>query len=218
AFAISGLHIDRMARYDQGSDRRWEALDNSYRNDVVECEDDNGIHGNGVDATKRYPANGGNAAGYWGSTATLTWGQGRLNTTYTIYSGNYLNWWYGPTVQRTRMDVVKEVSTNLLSTIQGINVGLMHFNDNEGGRIAYAMEDIETARSAIQEKIVSLNAGTWTPLSDTLYESVLYCSGGNVYYGTASVSTSRATGNPSRYQTPIADPCQKNFVVLLTDG
>jgi type IV pilus assembly protein PilY1 len=56
-------------------------------------------------------------------------------------------------------------------------------------------------------------------LSETLYESALYMSGRQVLYGDpGSVAASRDPGDPSYYDSPMDYSCQKNFVVLLTDG
>ena len=50
--------------------------------------------------------------------------------TYTLYSGNYLNWYYGPTAFQTRLQVVQDVTTDLLDSVNGVNTALMYFNDD----------------------------------------------------------------------------------------
>ncbi len=60
AFDAAGYHIDMAARYDKADDKRWERFDNNYHNDVVDCQDDWGVHGGG-DNSKRYPADKGGA-------------------------------------------------------------------------------------------------------------------------------------------------------------
>ena len=93
-------------------------------------------------------------------------------------------------------------------------------NDSDGGMVAEPIDDIENNRTAF---ITALNAMTdsgGTPLSETYYESVMYYQGNSVDYGTnsqpfASVGSSRSGGN---YISPIANECQKNFTILLTDG
>ena len=134
-----------------------------------------------------------------------------------------MNWAYGATGYKTRLEIVQDVATDLLDTISDVNVGLAYFNrntdtSNDGGRIAYAIEDIETARGPIQAVINGLVPDGNTPLAETLYETAQYFTGGKVTYGTASVAESREPGDSSLYHSPIDYNCQKNFIVFLTDG
>ena len=134
-----------------------------------------------------------------------------------------MNWAYGATGYKTRLEIVQDVATDLLETISGVNVGLAYFNrntdtSNDGERIAYAIEDIETARGPIQAVINGLVPDGNTPLAETLYETAQYFTGGKVTYGTASVPESREPGDSSLYHSPIDYNCQKNFIVYLTDG
>jgi type IV pilus assembly protein PilY1 len=103
----------------------------------------------------------------------------------------------------------------------------MRFNNREGGPVVYAMEDIATARTGMIDAINALPASGWTPLSETLYEAGQYYAGRNVDYGDpygfehgpiVSVADSRVPGNAAVYNSPMEFGCQKNFVVLLTDG
>ena len=53
------------------------------------------------------------------------------NQDYAIWDGNWLNWLQSDgTVATTRIDVVKDVATNLVKNIDGVNVGLMRFSRN----------------------------------------------------------------------------------------
>src|SRR5690606_17946718 len=56
-----GIFIGRAAQFDPTSGsggRRWETISNSQHSRLVECQADEGIHGDGVDATRLYPQNG----------------------------------------------------------------------------------------------------------------------------------------------------------------
>ncbi len=76
----------------------------------------------------------------------------------------------------------------------------------------------------MQASVNALNAGGWTPLSETLYEAANYYMGRNVDYGNVgpvrSVAASRTSGtiNGTTYRRPATYACQKNYIVLLTDG
>ncbi len=108
--------------------------------------------------------------------------------------------------------------------MSGVNVGLMQFNVDEGGTVSYAVANIATAREEIKAAVDALTPSTRTPLSETLYEATLYLRGAHVDYGNVgpvlSVPASRLGGQPNgtRYVSPMTAECQKNFVVLLTDG
>jgi type IV pilus assembly protein PilY1 len=229
ALASVGYYAGRMAQYDStgtaSGDRRWETFNEGQRDWTVECAADNGTHGDGV-TTNRFPRNGTSSNGYWGTSSNAVFGTntGRWSTssntnTYTLYTGNYLNYRNSTPIDASRLDVVKYVTKTVLDTVDGVNVGLMHFNENpdNGGRVAYAMEDIATARPRMKEAIDDLDADAATPLSETLYEAGLYYTGRNLAYGTTSDPASRV-GTTNQYDTPIDYPCQRNFVVVLTDG
>jgi type IV pilus assembly protein PilY1 len=229
AFANGGgRYTNLMAQY-RPANERWQRISAAHKSDPVECEDDSGLHGDGSSATEVY-AQDGNSAQRWSALAgaEVSWGSVPTDRTYTIYDANFLNWYYGPSGVSTRMQVVKDVVNGLLATMNGVNVGLMQFNTEEGGPVVHAMEDMGSARSAMQAKINALKATTFTPLSETLYEAALYYRGGLVDYGhpdggslygpVASAQESRRPDNPAAYLSPVEMSCQKNFIVLLTDG
>jgi type IV pilus assembly protein PilY1 len=225
ALGSAGFFIDTMAQYDTSSGsggRRWETISSTQKDRLVECQDDNGLHGDGNPLTAVYPLNGqATAANAWTAlpTSGITWGQTPANQIYTIYSGNYLNWFSGPTALQPRLKVVQDVATNLLNTLNGVNVGLMHFNGEQGGLVKHAMENIATGRASMISDVNGLTAGGYTPLSETLYEAALYFRGGKVDYGNpGSVAASRNPSDTSLYQSPLNVSCQKNFIVYLTDG
>ena len=114
---------------------------------------------------------------------------------------------------------MQNVATSLLGSINGVDVGLMYFNPNQGGLVAHAMENVATARSAMQAKINALTPETFTPLSETLYEAAQYYRGDEVVFGNpGSVAASRNPIDSDLYNSPINNTCQQNYIVLLTDG
>src|SRR5688572_3210169 len=202
AFVTAGMYNDRMGQFDttdSSNGRRWEAMNSSRKTNLVECEDDAGIHGDGVDGTRLYARNNSSTTPTWGTfSQRITWGVAPLDTqTVTLYSGNYMNWTYGPRFDRTRLEIVKEVATDLLDTVNGVNVGLMTFNQylgsttgSQGGYVVHEVEDIDDARAELQAEINDLDPEASTPLSETLYEAALYMKGDAFHYGDNSVTGS----------------------------
>jgi type IV pilus assembly protein PilY1 len=228
AFESGGQFVDKLVQYDHSSDRRWERIDRDRKSRPVECQADAGVHGWDDMDPDLYADDGtGVAADAWGNAGSeISWNATHNSQRYTLYSGNYLNWAESPAIVRTRLEIVQDVSTALIDSINGVNVGLMYFNDfennavgSQGGLVAHAMENVATARAAINAKINALTPETFTPLSETLYEAAQYYAGRKVVFGDPnSIAASRAAGDPSVYASPINDTCQQNYVVFLTDG
>ena len=223
-----GVYNDVFAQYDPTQDR-WETIAADEKDRLVECQDDLpdasiGWSGHGVDAVSSavYPKNGDNTA-LWTSDVNdpdrIVWGTNPAHQTYQLYSGKYLNWYYGPATLSSRIDVMKDVATNFINSMNGVNVGLMYFDGDEGGLVAHEMEDVSMARSDMASLINGLTANASTPLSETLYEAYQYFRGGQVVYGDMSVAASRLPSpNDNIYDSPIDMSCQKNHIVYLTDG
>ncbi len=141
-------------------------------------------------------------------------------------TGNYVNWLAAGGGARAKMVVAKEVLSDLLNSTSGVRFGLMIFNSSEGGHItgvgdAYGylnydayiqdMDTIfsgaETNRDALVKTVNNVNPGTWTPLGETLFEAMRYYKGGQTVFNGSYT-----------YTTPIQYACQKNYVILITDG
>ncbi|MBN1238547.1 MAG: hypothetical protein JXB36_08590, partial [Gammaproteobacteria bacterium] len=208
--AGAGFVTDRVARYDD-VDQRWESLTDGVEGGVIECRADSGEHGEAAGSPATYAQNG-VAEAPWSAAAAdeVDWQQLDENT---LYGGNYLNWYHGPTNPSTRMEVLQNVARALAGSISGINIGLIEFNDREGGRLVHAVEDVATGRASLLAAIDSLTPSGMTPLSETLYEAALYFLGRAPHYGADGIGTADGV-----YATPIQHSCQKNFVVYLTDG
>jgi len=214
-----GQYGDRMLAWRKNRNR-WVALNGRRKNRPMECRTDRGVHGQNAGDPAVYASS--SASGPWTNTPI---NEPAWNTNYTIFDGNWLNWnRSGGAVIQTRLQIVQSVVNNLLSNLNGVNVGLQQFNFTEGGPISHAMEDISTARAPMQAAVNALTPSTWTPLSETLYEAGQYYAGRNVDYGNFgpvfSVPGSRVgnTFASNTYQSPIQFSCQKNYIVLLTDG
>jgi type IV pilus assembly protein PilY1 len=136
--------------------------------------------------------------------------QGETGYEYTLYSSDYRQWLSNnDTADRisTRMDVIKEVITNLTNNLQDVNLGLMEFNGSSGGKVDVNVADIDTSGALIREEVDDYTANGGTPLTEALHEAALYFRGDSKKYG----------GSGS-YTSPITAECQKNHVILFTDG
>lgn len=210
AAASEAFTTDRFARYDTG-EARWANLSTFDTSGAVECEDDSGLHGDGLDPTHVY-AQDGEVDHRWSDSSVdqISWQQMEVGT---VYTANYLNWFYGPTGPSTRMQVLKDVATGVAGSINGVDIGLMHFNSQQGGRLVHEIQDVADGRSALLGAIDALTPSGMTPLSETMYEAALYFLGREPYYGTGGIGVADGA-----YRSPIGHACQKSFVVYLTDG
>jgi type IV pilus assembly protein PilY1 len=203
----------------------WQYLAPGYHSEPVECQADSGIHGDGR-KNHLWASNGSNLKDPFTDDPSreLSWGSAPRNLSYTFYDGNYLNWKASPnTVTLSRSVIMKEVTKQVLSSVSNLNVGLMRFNERDGGPVILGMTDLDLNRATVISAIDSLPADGRTPLSETLYENALYWRGMPAYYGerineTPTALNALASTAPEVYQQPGWDVCAKNYNVLLTDG
>ncbi|RMV90306.1 putative Type IV pilus-associated protein [Pseudomonas coronafaciens pv. garcae] len=130
-----------------------------------------------------------------------------------------------------RMNVAKNVATNLVTNNTSLRIGLATFNDpnnfdlGAGGKIARIVTDLSpvTANTyqpvgvtqaqatvninALKQAITNLNPTANTPLAETYYEITRYFRGMSPFYQSGS-----------NYVSPIQYRCQKNYGVVVTDG
>ena len=128
----------------------------------------------------------------------------------TLRTGNYRNYLasVGGTEYVTKLSIAKTVIKNFLDAITGVRVGVMVFNTSEGGHIQSAITTLtDTGRTQLKHDIDDIDAETWTPLAETLYEAGLYFQGGKSYFNSGV-----------NYTSPIQYHCQRNYVVIITDG
>jgi len=221
-----GYFTGVIAQYNSSS---WGDPESDSTSSFVECEADSGVHGEATGNAAVYATDTGSSG--WSSTSTDEIDWSVSGNSYTMYDGNYLNYLITEPItgSSSRIDIMKDVMTNLVSSITDVNVGLMRFSSNgEGGMVVTPVDDIGaltatgpgTQRNDFETALNAMSASGVTPLSESFYEAVMYMKGGAVDYGNSSspvnsVSTSQSSGS---YISPITNECQKNFVVLLTDG
>jgi len=132
-------------------------------------------------------------------------------------------------IECKKIDVAKGVIDDFLANIQDVRVGVMifnnqscekdangqviysspghclNYNEHEGGKILRPIESIDVNRATLRTAVDGLSASTYTPLAETLYEAGLYFKGEHLF-------------DPNSYPNPILYWCQKNYVILITDG
>ena len=236
AIATEGFYTGRVGQWRQrnkgGGGYRWRGISNraSKFNDKVECEADGGIHGEGGAAL--YAANNGGTGFSTSAGSEINWSK---RSSETVHHGNYLNFLVSnPPVSKTRLQVMRDALTDLVNTTSGINIGLMRFDDDaNGGMVVTPMGPIDTTRAAFINELNQMWHEGATPLSETLYEAALYYQGKQVDYGNGSEAglpdplpdvpmpshpDSRHPSGGPNYKSPITSECQKNYIVLLSDG
>jgi type IV pilus assembly protein PilY1 len=207
------------------SPKQWTTLSTRRTGNETDCAADNATRSGQANADGKYPGNGSNGPYTSNAAQAIVWGQGNATQTYTFFSGNFMNYWYGArTVSRTRLQIVQDVLNQTLDGLANVNVGLMRYDTGaEGGMVIQPVSDISTSLAAMQAQVNSLSPSGNTPLSETLYEAALYFRGSAVDFGNRSspvlsVAGSRKSANTTQYQSPITSDCAKNFIVYLTDG
>lgn len=129
------------------------------------------------------------------------------------------------TVSETKNQIARNVVTDLIRTTDGVNFGVMRFYNSDDGSTFITrnvdgsdylsdlkeMDDIHTGtttnRAALIDVVDHIPAQDWTPLAESLYESMRYFTGGN-----------SAFQSGLSYTSPIEASCQPNYVIIITDG
>jgi type IV pilus assembly protein PilY1 len=229
-----GNYASTMAQYrDGGRDgtgsgpKRWQFLAAGYNSEPVECQADEGIHGDGR-PTHLWALNGNDVADPFtdDSSKKINWGGAPRNQAYTVYDGNYLNWQANPVIiSLSRIDIVKQVLTTIFNSVSGVNVGVERFNDSEGGTIIQAIIDLDTNRAQALAAVASLTPNDHTTIAESLYESALYWLGLPAEFAEIDGDNENftdpaalASDPPQVYQQPDLSVCAKNYNVLLSDG
>jgi len=204
---------------------RWQQLEPGNETDIVECAKDDGKHGDGVDTNAVYAQRGGDMPPFTDQKKErVQWNSWPTSQSVTLYDGNYLNYLGNPViVQNSRIGIVQDTATAILNSIEGINVGIMRFNNTDGGPVILDIQSLDANRTKIINTIQAIPSGGSTPVSETEYESALFWRGLPAYYGerinqTPTDKNALISINPEVYERPTSVSCAKNFNVILTDG
>lgn len=161
-----------------------------------------------------------NTKGHWiGNISNRSpYGCSTRDTARRLRTGNYWNYLDSVSaVEKTRLQIAKEVITELVQTTTGVRFGIMIFNYSEGGRlIADIIERDASGIATLVSQINKITADTWTPLAETLAEAGLYFAGKKSWAN--SSNTVGMLQKSTTYKSPIDLRCQKNYVIIMTDG
>lgn len=137
--------------------------------------------------------------------------------------GNYINFDNSGNAYERRMVVAKTVIAKLIyDNSANVNFGVMKFHYDEGGFIvkgcgatqAELIGNYNPATTIFTDSNQSYSFGAiggmyhqgWTPLAETMAEAGLYFAGKKGWF------------NNTTYTSPIDYRCQKNYIILVTDG
>lgn len=128
------------------------------------------------------------------------------------------------TIPEQKIQIARNVVTDLIRTTDGVNFGVMRFYNYDDGSTFISqsvdgsqyttdlkdMDEIHagttTNREALIDVVDNIPAQDWTPLAESLYESLRYFKGENSAFRNIN------------YTSPIQASCQPNYVVIITDG
>lgn len=236
-----GTYSDQLAQYDTDANPdRWRALSigsSSDRDFTVECFSDNGNSSANGNNNEYIADNGGD--GYSDVSALHpVWAGGAGNL--QLFAGNYVNYtnWIPSTntdpalgvvelVEKTYLEQVKSAINIMVRGNTRVDIGLMRFDsdddDADGGSISYPIRDVGASRVDFFNRLDGLNANGYTPLSEVYYEALLYFGGRDMDFsqlaapGNQITSVTEMPGN-KKFRSPITGSCDKNYIVLLSDG
>jgi type IV pilus assembly protein PilY1 len=154
-----------------------------------------------------------------------------------LYSADYMNWFNnydqngGTNTGKTRLQTVVDVVKGITNSIADVNMGLMRFDEGNGGgsdsdygggHVDVAIKDIATTKTDIQTKLDGYGANGGTPLTEVMYEAGRYYRGETPVFGNhsrpAHLAANATSMTGTSYKSPITAQCQKNHIILFTDG
>jgi type IV pilus assembly protein PilY1 len=204
-----------VGQYDNSSAvlnrRKWIALDAPNRPTLyTECLADNGVHGMTTASLDKRPRNG-TTDGYsiLATGVDYTKATGAMTTSATFYTANWILWNSVPNpivpATITRMEALKAALRAMVSSVNGVRVGLMRFDNNalasRGGMVVQEITSVDSGRQAIIDTLYTREACNkndptdcqtlFVPfgnkaIGESLWEAYRYYSGGAVDFGSSS--------------------------------
>ena len=170
--------------------------------------------------------------GYWTGNIqedTLNCLDSDSGSTRQLATGNYLNWSKSyKTLRESKEAIAKRAIKTLLDSVTegSIYFGLMRFSEDDYGsdkyRGGYVIAPIGSSHATIKQAVNGINSIGSTPLAETLAEAGLYFAGKKSWANTSGQtgypSSKNGLGNSGVYTSPIKWRCQKNYIIVVTDG
>jgi hypothetical protein len=124
-----------------------------------------------------------------------------------------------------RIQVERQVLADVISDVYTtVNLGLTVFENQSnpaGGTILEPMSNVSNI-GAFLVHINGITADTWTPLAETMADIWYYYKGGTggSYWPNNGSNSNCGSGSDGSFPTscPIQYTCQKNYVIVMTDG
>jgi type IV pilus assembly protein PilY1 len=124
--------------------------------------------------------------------------------------GNFMNYdASGVGSSQSRISVAQQVLTDLIYQTNDVRFGMMVYNynstdANSGGRL---VAPCSVDKTPLLTAVANATPSGWTPLSETLAEAGLYFAGKPSWFNSGVT-----------YTSPMEQSCQKNYIILMTDG
>ncbi|GIU45846.1 type IV pili system adhesin PilY [Shewanella sairae] len=155
-----------------------------------------------------------------------------IGKSVTFYTEKYVSWYHSSKSKQdiSRLEIAQRVIEDTIVTTPSVDFGLAVFNYNngssdDGGRIISGIKRLNTTeKKALITTVGNLNAETWTPLCETLYEAYRYFAGKSPHFaleaGGASPARDTSIEKNGNYTSPfVGNQCSdRAYVVYITDG
>jgi len=123
---------------------------------------------------------------------------------------------------QTKLQVARAAVNDLINRTSGVRFGLMVFGNNkglndstqEGGRI---VQPCGASKTDLTTAVNGITASTYTPLAETLAEAGRYFAGQSTWFNSFTTNPP-AWYSGGHYVSPMQYACQKNFIIIMTDG
>jgi type IV pilus assembly protein PilY1 len=136
---------------------------------------------------------------------------------------------------RSKLTAAKQVLRDVICQVNAtgkVRFGIATFrtNNDDGGYVTVPVNDYDsTQATALANGITAIDADAWTPLGETLYQLYTYFMSRNTSnipkgkngvtpFSPYQFSTNGSKSSSSAPPSPVQYKCQKNFVIIITDG
>jgi type IV pilus assembly protein PilY1 len=154
-------------------------------------------------------------------------------------TGNFMNYLQlsgGPGGSRPRFGLANGIIHSYINTTSGVRFAVLAFNrdtqgytvqevkgtgteyvfgnsqddslDAKGGQLLGFVDENKNGKTNLFNALAGFKNDSWSPLAETLYEAGVYFQGGK----------SIITGKNYAGQSPVQYYCQKNYVLIISDG